>query len=325
MPGAVLTRVARSHVRVGTFQYFYYAQDHEALRVLADYVIERHYPELATAEAPHAALLRAVMARQATLVAAWSNVGFIHGVMNTDNMQIAGETIDYGPCAFMDAYHPDTVFSSIDHAGRYAYSNQHRAAHWNIACLAQALLPLLHEDEAAGVEVAQAIVDEFPALHDRARLEGMRAKLGLRESRDEDATLIHDLLELMAAQRADFTLTFRALGGLGDTPGPGDGTLRAHFTDPTGLDAWLTRWRQRLAAEGSDQRSRSEAMARTNPAVIPRNHLVENAIQAALSGSHDVFHALVDAVTDPYRTPSDPTLERPPEQHEVVQQTFCGT
>jgi uncharacterized protein YdiU (UPF0061 family) len=326
LPGAVLTRVARSHVRVGTFQYFAYAEDHEALRVLADYVIARHYPQAAESDHPYTALLECVVEAQAHLVAQWAQVGFIHGVMNTDNMQIAGETIDYGPCAFMDGYHPDTVYSSIDRGGRYAYSNQPRAAHWNLACLAQALLPLLDDDAASALEQAQAVIDGFPARYDAAWLEGMRRKLGLQGARDEDAALIDDLLELMATGRTDFTLTFRHLCDLTASPAEADATLRSLFAEPTAFDAWAARWRSRLAGEGSDDAARQRRMAATNPAFIPRNHLVEAAIQAALEGSHAEFDALLAAVTRPFEDQAaNAHLMLPPAPHEVVQQTFCGT
>ena len=211
LPGAVLVRVAQSHVRVGTFQFFAAREDEEALRLLADYVIERHYPDAARSDNPYRALYDAVIARQADLVARWLLIGFIHGVMNTDNMSIAGETIDYGPCAFMDAYHPDTVYSSIDHAGRYAYANQPYIAQWNLAVLAQSLLPLLAESEDAAVAEAQDAINQYPKLFESAHLAGLRAKLGLTQEQDGDKELAKDLLACMAQNKADFTLTFRRL------------------------------------------------------------------------------------------------------------------
>jgi uncharacterized protein YdiU (UPF0061 family) len=278
LPGAILVRIADSHVRVGTFQYFAARQDVEALRLLADYVIARHYPEATETEHPYRALLHAVIARQADLVARWMHIGFIHGVMNTDNTSIAGETIDYGPCAFMDAYHPDTVFSSIDHQGRYAYSNQPRIAHWNLVCFAQTLLPLLGSDEAEAVSGAQEAIDAFPGRYEAAWLAGMRRKLGLAEMRDGDRALAQDLLGRMAENGADFTLTFHRLS---DAEGPGaeaDVAMRGLFKDPAAFDAWATRWRQRLAEEHLDTAGRRAAMRAANPAFIPRNHLVEEAI-----------------------------------------------
>jgi len=325
LPGAILTRVARSHVRVGTFQYFAARQDAEALRLLADHVIERHYPEAAGAENPYRALMDAVAAGQAALVARWMMVGFLHGVMNTDNTSLACETIDYGPCAFMDAYHPATVFSSIDHRGRYAYANQPPIVHWNLACLAQALLPLLGPDQETAVAEAQAAVDAFPARYNAAWVAGMRAKLGLAEARAGDRALAEDLLERMAANRADFTLTFRRLADA--AAGEGDAGVRALFAEPAAFDAWAARWRARLAEEAGDPEARGAAMRAVNPAFIPRNHRVEAALAAAVDeGDLGPFEALMEVLARPYEDqPGREAYAEPPGPDEAVCVTFCGT
>ncbi|MBK1720235.1 protein adenylyltransferase SelO [Thiocystis violacea] len=322
-PGAILTRVARGHVRIGTFEYFSARGDREAVRELADYVIARHDPEARAAERPYRALLDTVVARQADLVARWLGVGFIHGVMNTDNMSIAGETIDYGPCAFMDAYDPGTVFSSIDHRGRYAYGNQPRVAQWNLARLAQSLLPLLDEDQDKAIQDAQAAIDAFPQRFEQAYLGIFRAKLGLLEPRADDADLIDALLERMAETRADFTNGFRALCALAA------GTDEARSA-PLGEDGaftdWIRRWRARLAQEAATPSERAARMRRANPAVIPRNHRVEAALEAAVAGDFRGFDALERVLANPWddRPDMDP-YTRPPEPHEIVRETFCGT
>jgi uncharacterized protein YdiU (UPF0061 family) len=323
MPGAVLTRVARSHVRVGTFEYFAARGDTEALRRLADYVIARHYPELRTAERPYLALLDAVIARQAELVAQWLGVGFIHGVMNTDNTSIAGETIDYGPCAFMDAYHPVTVYSSIDHRGRYAYGNQPRIAHWNLSRLAQTLLPLIDDDEDKAVEQAQAAIDGFAGRFEQAYQQRFRSKLGLATERPEDSELIAGLLQAMADTGADFTNGFRALC---DAAGGVDEGFRAELNRSPAADAWLGRWHARLTAEELEPSARSAGMRRANPAVIPRNHRVEAALDAAVGGDIAPFEDLLRILASPWDDhPADLPYRRPPQRHEVVHQTFCGT
>ena len=325
LPGAVLTRVAQSHVRVGTFQFFVARGDVEALRLLADYVMARHYPAAGGAERPYLALFEAVVARQAALAARWMLVGFIHGVMNTDNMSIAGETIDYGPCAFMDNYHPEMVYSSIDHGGRYAYGNQSRAAQWNLACLGQALLPLLGDDEKAAVRDAQDALNAFAALFDGAWLRGMRAKLGLAEERDGDAALAKDLLQRMAENRADFTLTFRRLSDAGDDPG-GDGPVRELFDKPAAFDGWAVEWRRRLADEPRGDGERRAAMRAVNPAFIPRNHLVEEAIAAAAGGDFTPFEDFLAVLAMPYEAqPAAARYAAPPRPEQVVRETFCGT
>jgi uncharacterized protein YdiU (UPF0061 family) len=326
-PGAVLTRVAQSHIRVGTFQFFAARRDVEAVRLLADHVIARHYPSAAQAEQPYLALLAAVIDRQAALVAAWQLVGFIHGVMNTDNTSIVGETIDYGPCAFMDSYHPDTVYSSIDQLGRYAYGNQPAIAHWNLAGFAQTLLPLIAEDEDAAVARAREALETFPERFEACYRAGFRRKLGLAEAREEDADLARDLLERMAANGADFTLTFRRLSeAIDEAPAAAD-HVSGLFEEPAAFREWALRWRERLADETRSVAERKADMRSTNPAVIPRNHLVEEAIRAAVDeGDFTPFEQLVEVLATPYDDPVGReryTLTPRPDQ--VVHQTFCGT
>ena len=326
-PGAILTRVAQSHVRVGTFEFFAARGDVEALRLLADYVIARHYPEASEAEKPYRVLLDGVTARQAELVARWQLIGFIHGVMNTDNMSIAGETIDYGPCAFIDTYHPETVYSSIDHTGRYAYCNQPRIAHWNLTCLAQALLPLLGEDNDAAIAEAREAIDAYPDRFEAALLAGLRSKLGLIEERDGDSALAQDLFRRMEENKADFTLTFR---GLCDLPAVGpeaDDAVRRLFDDPTAFDDWAVEWRRRLAEARREDGERQAAMRDVNPAIIPRNHLVEEAINAALeTGDFAPFEDLVSVLSSPYEEqPEFDRYAQPPRPDQIVQATYCGT
>jgi uncharacterized protein YdiU (UPF0061 family) len=315
MPGAVLTRVAASHIRVGTFQYFAARRDTDALQALTDHVIARHYPGATGPEG----LLDAVIGAQARLVAQWMGLGFIHGVMNTDNMTLSGETIDYGPCAFMDAYHPDTVFSSIDQFGRYAYANQPQVAVWNLAQLATALLPLL-PDRDAGIERFTELVNGFSDRFDDEWHAVLRAKLGLDTEQDDDATLAFDLLERMAQNSADFTRTFRALSG------PDPRAARDEFIDPTALDPWLDRWQARLATEAREDAARIAAMQATNPARIPRNHRVEEAITAGVAGDFTPFETLMKALAHPFADDPDLTAyEAPPTNEERVLRTFCGT
>jgi uncharacterized protein YdiU (UPF0061 family) len=298
----------------------------EAVRLLADHAIARHYPDAAEAEHPYRALLAAVVARQADLVAHWLLIGFIHGVMNTDNTSIAGETIDYGPCAFMDAYDPATVFSAIDHAGRYAYGNQPRIAHWNLARLTETLLPLLADDEASSVAVAQEVLAGFAPRFETAYRGGLRRKIGLSTAREKDVSLAGDLLTLMANAGADFTVTFRALCDAAAGP-EGHGSVRAQFADAAGFDAWAERWRRRLAEEPSGPAACSLAMRAVNPTFIPRNHMVEAALNAAIENQNFApFEELLDVLSRPYE--DRPGFERyaaPPAPEERVRQTFCGT
>jgi uncharacterized protein YdiU (UPF0061 family) len=317
-PGAVLTRVAASHIRVGTFQYFAAQGDADGVRLLADHAIIRHYPDAAAAENPYRAFLDAVIAGQADLVAGWLLIGFIHGVMNTDNCAISGETIDYGPCAFMDAYDPGTVFSSIDHHGRYAYGNQPRIALWNLTRLAECLMPLLGEGEDGAKEALAAFAPRFQAAY----FGGLRRKIGLLTEQEGDDSLTQDLLNLMATDGADFTLTFRRLCDAAEGPA-GDAAVQVLFKDAATFDAWAARWRIRL----SEETEPATAMRAVNPAFIPRNHLVEAALAAAAERSDfQPFEELLGVVTRPYH--DDPALGRyalPAGDEERVLQTFCGT
>ncbi|MCW7538427.1 YdiU family protein [Aquabacterium sp. A7-Y] len=338
LPGAVLTRVASSHLRVGTFEFFSARGDIERLRTLADYTIARHDAELAGMPDRYLGLLRQVAQRQASLIAQWMSVGFIHGVMNTDNMSLSGETIDYGPCAFLEAYDPQTVFSSIDTRGRYAFGNQPLIARWNLARFAETLLPLIAEDEsepAVARAVAQAteVIDDFPALYQAAFLKRQRDKLGLQQSSpdddDHDLALADDWLTLLSGQEIDFTLGWRRLA---DAAEGNEAPLRGLFADTAGLDAWLQRWRARCEREDQDAAAggsrRAVRMRRVNPWLIPRNHLVEEALAAA-SGSDDLtlFNAMLKAIADPYReTPEHARYAEPaPQALTSCYKTFCGT
>ena len=326
LPGGVVTRVASSHIRVGTFQYFAAQGDHEAVRVLADYAVQRHFPDLAGAADVYLRFYEAVLERQAALVAHWMSLGFIHGVMNTDNMAISGETIDYGPCAFMDAYDPATKFSFVDEFGRYAYVNQPRIAPWNLARLAEALLPHVDADTDAGIEKLGAVLGTFPNRFRTAWLCHMRPKLGLLREEPEDDALIEALLDAMHRGEADFTLTFRHLAGavLGEI---GAEPLRALFGDVQALDAWLPEWRARLTREERDPAAIAEAMRAVNPAFIPRNHRVEEVIDAAVNrNDFTAFHKLVEITAKPFdEQPLHARYMDPPLPHERVRQTFCGT
>jgi len=326
LPGAVLTRVASSHIRVGTFQYFAARGDVEALRYLADHVIARHYPELRLSERPYQGLLSAVIARQAKLVARWLLVGFIHGVMNTDNASISGETIDYGPCAFMDHYDPAQVFSSIDELGRYAYANQPRIALWNLTRLAECLLPLFSDDKDKAVEEAQTLLMAFGEEFNLAYKAGLRAKLGLFTEQQDDQALAQALLDEMAKGAADFTLTFRRLSDAAGNP-DSDQEVRRLFTEPGAYDAWAERWRKRIGQEGQSAAERQAAMRAVNPAFIPRNHRVEAVIRAAVDADdYGPFEELLTVLSKPYEDqPAYAAYAEPPRPEERVCQTFCGT
>ncbi len=322
LAGGVLVRVAKSHIRIGTLQYFASIDDRDGLELLVEHVIARHYPDIADADNAALALLEAVIERQAALIACWQCVGFIHGVMNTDNMLLSGETIDYGPCAFMDAYDSAAVFSSIDHGGRYAYRNQPGIAQWNLACLAQTLLPLLGDDEKRATGQAQAAIDRFPDLFYAAYLEGLQRKFGLTETRDGDDVLMQDFLDLLQRTRSDFTLAFRRLAELAASE---SGVIEI-FDMPDAFADWLERWRARCAQEPVDAATRGVRMLATNPAFIARNHLVEKAIQRGYDGDFAFFHRLTDRLAKPFEfDPADSDLASPPNPDEVVEQTFCGT
>lgn len=326
LPGAVLARVAQSHIRVGTFQYFAAREDVDGVRTLADHVIARHYPDLAGPERPYAALLEEIARRQARLVARWLGIGFIHGVMNTDNTSIVGETIDYGPCAFMDAYDPATVFSSIDAHGRYAYANQPRIALWNLTRLAEAMLPLLGDGEEAQVAAAEEALAVYGPAFNEAYLRELRGKLGLARAQEDDLALAQGLLTAMVRGGADFTNTFRALCALAEDPSREE-ALTTLFSDTTALVEWLPLWRARLEAEGGDPAARAAAMRAVNPALIPRNHRVEAAIAAIVErGDLGPFEELHAALAKPYEDdPRFAHLTAPPQPEERVLQTFCGT
>ena len=318
-PGAILTRVAASHLRVGTFQYAAGRQDTTLLETLVDYTLKRHYPDRSGAEVPALALLEAVMDRQIALITEWMRVGFIHGVMNTDNVALSGETIDYGPCAFMDRYHPETVFSSIDQRGRYAYGNQPVITQWNLARFAETLIPLIDDDADRAVETAEALIKSHTERYAQRWLVMMRGKLGLFGEEDGDAALAADLLDWMARHDADHTNTFRDLIG-GATP-PGEPFQNDEFGD------WHRRWQARLGRNGKAEEDAWALMGRHNPAVIPRNHQVEAALSAAVrDGDLAPVKALLAALDDPYRDrgPDDP-YRQPPAPDEQVLRTFCGT
>ena len=326
LPGAVLTRVAASHLRVGTFQFFATRGTPEQLKTLADYAINRHDPELAHSEQPYLALLRAVVERQAALIARWMGVGFIHGVMNTDNMTISGETIDYGPCAFMDGYDPATVFSSIDRQGRYAYGNQPGIGQWNLARLAETLLPLLHTDADEAVALASEVVNGFPERHQHHWRAELRRKLGLQTEQPEDDTLVSDWLDLLQTQRADFTLAHRSLSDFAQS---GDANaLRGPFNEPAALNAWLTRWQTRTARDATPPATRAASMRLANPAYIPRNHLVEAALTAAVEqGDQAPFEQLLAVLQQPFDTRAGLAVyEQPAAAGSMTgYRTFCGT
>jgi len=313
LPGAVLTRIAASHIRVGTFEYLAATKNVEALRALADHTRQRHYPALAGAAEPHRALLEAVIDRQAALIARWMLVGFIHGVMNTDNMALSGETIDYGPCAFMDTYDPETVFSSIDRQGRYAYGNQARIAHWNLARLAETFVPLLDDDETRGVEIAKEILGIFPARFESYWLGGMREKLGLFDSEPGDLDLVRELLEWMARERRDFTNTFCDLNPAAS--GEGD------------FAVWHAKWRSRLKKQGRAESKVLALMNSKNPAVIPRNHRVEEALAAAVERNDLApMRRLLEVLEKPFEdSPEKSGFREPAPVGAEPYQTFCGT
>ncbi|MBW7475793.1 YdiU family protein [Paenibacillus oenotherae] len=318
-PGAILTRVAASHLRVGTFQYAAQWGTAETLRALADYTLQRHYQEVDTGENRYLSLLQGVINRQAGLIAKWQLVGFIHGVMNTDNMALSGETIDYGPCAFMDAYDPATVFSSIDAHGRYAYGNQPHIAVWNLARFAESLLPLLHDDEEQAVKLAEDALSGFIDLYHRNWLAGMRAKLGLFNEEEQDEALIEGLLELMKKHRADYTNTFRALtfDRLEDT---------ALFGSEE-FARWHELWQARRERQPESGASSHKLMRDSNPAVIPRNHRVEEALEAAVQqGDYSVMERLLAALSAPFaHSPEQAEYTTLPESSTGPYRTFCGT
>ncbi|RFA29325.1 hypothetical protein CAI21_09640 [Alkalilimnicola ehrlichii] len=328
MPGGILTRVAASHIRVGTFEYFAARGDLEGLKRLADHVIARHYPSLASLadDQRYLALVENVQLQQARLIARWMGVGFIHGVMNTDNTSTAGETIDYGPCAFMEKYDPRTVFSSIDQNGRYAYGNQPAIGQWNIARFAETLLPLIDSDQHRAIERATELIQRFPALYRAEWLAVMRAKLGLCRDDKEDFALAEALLAAMHSGRADFTLTFRRLCDCAESPAH-DEPLLALFEQAQAVEAWLPRWRERLTEEPASAAEVADRMRRTNPFYIPRNHLVEHMIEAAIERDDYLpLHRLNEVLARPFdEQPGRERYAQPATPQEQVYRTFCGT
>lgn len=318
LTGAILTRVAASHIRVGTFQYAANWGSLEDLQALADYTLQRHYPEIDTGENRYLILFKEVIKRQAALIAKWQLVGFIHGVMNTDNMAVSGETIDYGPCAFMDTYDPATVFSSIDTHGRYAYGNQPRIAAWNLARFAETLLPLIHDDEEQAVKLVEEALSDFAELFLQNWLAGMRAKLGIFNEEAQDKSLIEDLLSMMQKYRADYTNTFLALT-----------FNKSEHTDLFSSEEyaqWYELWQARLGRQEEGADASHQLMRDSNPAVIPRNHRVEEALEAAVQGDNSVMERLLNVLSNPYaHTPEQDEYSTPPARSSCGYRTFCGT
>ena len=320
-PGAILTRVAFSHIRVGTFQYFASRKDLDGLKTLADYVINRHYENCIKDSNPYLSLLKKVIKRQANLVAKWMGVGFIHGVLNTDNTSIFGETIDYGPCAFMDEYQFNKVFSSIDQNGRYAYKNQPAIIKWNLACLASCLLPLISENEKQAISLAQSAVDEFDDIYNSLWLKIFRNKLGFRKISEDDEKLIKDLLDLMDKNKTDFTLTFRSISSLINND---DEDFKKYFISDN--NEWINKWRDRLSIEDNDKKDIFKFINTINPAFIPRNHRIEEIISKALEGDYSYFEILNKVLMKPYDDQDKfKEYQKPPQENQIVTETFCGT
>ena len=316
LSGAVLTRVAKSHIRVGTFQFASTLNDIQKLKALTDYTIDRHYPECKEKDNPYLAFLNAVIERQALLVSQWMHVGFIHGVMNTDNMAISGETIDYGPCAFMDRYHPETVFSSIDRQGRYAYANQAPIAQWNLARFAETLLPLIDQDDDRSIELATQSVNSFSEQFQAAWLKGMRQKIGLFSEEISDTDLINELLVLMQKNKADYTLTFRHLSS--------DAILKNAIFEDRSFKAWYQKWMHRIQKQKEGEKASKLMMLKHNPAVIPRNYLVERALSlAVMEQDYKLLNDLISALQKPYE--DSKIFSEPPLEEDMSYQTFCGT
>ena len=318
LPGGILTRIASSHIRVGSFEYAATQRNHKLDSALLSYTVNRHFPDTQSAPNTALAFLNKVIESQADLITHWMRVGFIHGVMNTDNMSIAGETIDYGPCAFMDEYDPNTVFSYIDKHGRYAFGNQSSIAQWNIARLAESLLPLIHEDQASAVNLATETVNQFSSIYENKWLKMMRSKIGLATEEAEDLTLISDLCHWMQENAADYTNTFLHL------------TYDTYHTSPLHMQKtfqnWCQRWKKRLLRENNQPKERMDLMQKNNPTIIPRNHQVEQALSSAINGNLSSFHSLLQALNNPYNTSRElESYQCPPKQHQRIKNTFCGT
>ncbi len=326
LPGAIITRVASSHIRVGTFQYFYARDDITSLRKLADYVVERHYPDAADGSNKYAQLLTCVVKKQAELIAHWMRVGFIHGVMNTDNTTVSGETIDYGPCAFMDVFDPKTVFSAIDQTGRYAYGQQPQIGQWNLSVFAQSMLPLLSEDQDKAVDLAKEALAHYPSAFQSAYERGVRDKMGLVLSKDGDIDLWQDLAKHLAVHEIDFTQFFRLFSDAKSEPSMADMKLYELFGGPSMFDMWLLAWRSRLREEERDDNARQAAMRAVNPIYIPRNHVVEEALDNAHNGDLSYANRLIEILQNPFEEQAGcERYARPPLPDEVVANTFCGT
>jgi uncharacterized protein YdiU (UPF0061 family) len=326
LPGAVLTRVAASHLRVGTFEYFAARKDHEALKLLTSYALQRHFPNSVAGKNPALTLLENVIARHAALVARWLGVGFVHGVMNTDNTSISGETLDYGPCAFLDEYDPDKRFSSIDQGGRYAFGNQPAIAQWNLTRFAETLLPLLTDEQSEAIRLANERLERFPDLFDAEYARVFRAKLGLTLEEDGDAALIEDLLGRLARSAVDYTIFFRRLCAAAETPSV-DTAISAEFADSGAFPQWALVWRRRLELESQSPAARARAMRQANPAFIPRNHRIQEAIDAAVRrADFGPFETLVRVLERPYEEqPESAHLAEPPKPEQRITETFCGT
>ena len=321
-PGAILTRVARSHVRIGTFQFFASIRDTKALELLIDYVLKRHYPDSLKEENKALSLLTEVMKAQARLVASWQSIGFVHGVMNTDNMLVSGETIDFGPCAFIDSYKKDAAFSSIDQFGRYAFGNQPNIAHWNIACLAQALIPLIDEDEELAINLAKEYLEKFPIYFKEEEDKLLRSKFGFKKDLPGDKTIMTEFLDMLEENQLDFTLSFRLLSELsGQRP---DLSVSSVAGFPSGFDEWLGKWKTRTEKEENPEIQ--QEMLSTNPAIIPRNHLIEKAINESLEQNFELFHKLTKVLAKPFDL-NDQSIKfaNKPLPSQVVRKTFCGT
>ena len=326
LPGGILTRIASSHLRVGTFEYFAASDNQENLQLLADYSINRHFPNIKKSNLRYQTFLESVCDRQAALIAKWMHVGFVHGVMNSDNTSIPGETIDYGPCAFMDSYDPATVFSSIDHHGRYAYGNQPNIAQWNIACLGECLLPLIHPDRNKAIGIAEEILDSFQDKFRKYWLSGMYKKIGLTQNEPEDINLLEQLLELMKENKTDYTLTFRYLSDAieNDT---GNSNFEKQFLSQNKISEWLVSWRKRLKIQSASFKKIKMSMQKENPAFIPRNHRIEKAIYEAVDNNdYSYMDHLILLLNKPYQDqPNNSEYMHPPEKPDHNYQTFCGT
>ena len=326
LPGGVLARVSRCHVRVGTFEYFRARGNVAALRTLADYAIMRVCPELSNSASPARTLLEFVIRHQAGLIARWMGIGFIHGVMNTDNMSVACETIDYGPCAFLDAYDPAKTFSSIDSGGRYAFARQPEMALWNLTRLANALLPILSDDPEYAVSVAKAALEEFDDCFRSSWIHVMRSKFGLGRQLEQDESLMCRFLDILRDSQADFTLSFRSLNDALLPEASDKGQRPVAMPDPAGIISWIADWKTRLSAEHGSPTKSWEMMERANPVIIPRNHQIEAVIADAVDGTFDRLHALVAALKQPFaHEAGGGSFAAPPKPHEIVTQTFCGT